>query len=58
ALPGLSTNVFKVIPLGSDERPIGTQEFVRSGLLGFLGPGGLLFVTGSREGLMQVAGRK
>ncbi|CAF4933395.1 unnamed protein product, partial [Rotaria socialis] len=57
-LPGLSTNVFKVIPLGSDERPIGTQEFVRSGLLGFLGPGGLLFVTGSREGLMQVAGRK
>ncbi|CAF1087326.1 unnamed protein product [Adineta ricciae] len=58
ALPGLSTNAFKVIPLGSDERPIGTQEFVRSGLLGFLGPGGLLFVTGSREGLMQVAGRK
>ncbi|CAF0720628.1 unnamed protein product [Rotaria sp. Silwood1] len=58
ALPGLSTNIFKVIPLGSDERPIGTQEFVRSGLLGFLGPGGLLFVTGSREGLMQVAGRK
>ena len=38
ALPGLSTNTFKVIPLGSDERPIGTQEFVRSGLLGFLGP--------------------
>jgi acyl-CoA synthetase (AMP-forming)/AMP-acid ligase II len=38
SLPGLSTNTFKVIPLGSDERPIGTQEFVRSGLLGFLGP--------------------
>lgn len=38
SLPGLSSSTFKVIPLGSDERPIGTQEFVRSGLLGFLGP--------------------
>jgi acyl-CoA synthetase (AMP-forming)/AMP-acid ligase II len=43
ALPGLSSNAFKVIPLGSDERPIGTQEFVRSGLLGFLGPVGFRF---------------
>ncbi|CAF1064496.1 unnamed protein product, partial [Didymodactylos carnosus] len=58
SLPGLSQNVFKVCPLGSDDRPIGTQEFVRSGLLGFLGPGGLLFVTGSRDGLMQIGGRK
>ena len=34
------------------------QDFVRSGLLGFLGPGGLVFVCGSREGLMTVTGRK
>lgn len=31
---------------------------MRSGLLGFLGPGGLVFVCGSRDGLMTVTGRK
>lgn len=32
--------------------------FVRTGLLGFVGPGGLVFVCGSREGLIQAGGRQ
>ncbi|KAL7012147.1 hypothetical protein ACKWTF_014657 [Chironomus riparius] len=39
-------------------KPIGDDPYVRSGLLGFLGPGGLVFVCGSRDGLMTVSGRK
>lgn len=39
-------------------KPIGEESYVRSGLLGFLGPGGLVFVCGSRDGLMTVTGRK
>ncbi|XP_047738270.1 disco-interacting protein 2 homolog C isoform X3 [Hyalella azteca] len=36
----------------------GGPYYVRTGLLGFLGPGGLVFVCGSRDGLMTVTGRK
>nr|XP_018897953.1 PREDICTED: disco-interacting protein 2 isoform X2 [Bemisia tabaci] len=57
-LPGLSNTTFKVQPLLSDGQPLSDQEYVRSGLLGFLGPGGLVFVCGSRDGLMTVTGRK
>nr|CAD7602831.1 unnamed protein product [Timema genevievae] len=57
-LQGLTNNSFRVIPLQSDGKPLGELEFVRSGLLGFLGPGGLVFVCGSRDGLMTVTGRK
>ncbi|XP_070495402.1 disco-interacting protein 2-like isoform X4 [Chironomus tepperi] len=39
-------------------KPIGDDPYVRSGLLGFLGPGGLVFVCGSKDGLMTVSGRK
>lgn len=39
-------------------KPISEEMYVRSGLLGFLGPGGLVFVCGSRDGLMTVTGRK
>jgi acyl-CoA synthetase (AMP-forming)/AMP-acid ligase II len=40
-------------------KPIGDDlQYVRSGLLGFLGPGGLVFVCGSKDGLMTVTGRK
>ena len=39
-------------------KPIGEETYVRSGLLGFLGPGGLVFVCGSKDGLMTVTGRK
>ena len=57
-LQGLTANQFKLIPHGSDNLPIGNQEFVRSGLLGFLGPSGLVFVCGSKEGLIEVSGRR
>ncbi|XP_067013828.1 disco-interacting protein 2 isoform X5 [Anabrus simplex] len=57
-LQGLTNNTFRVQPLHSDGKPLGEAEYVRSGLLGFLGPGGLVFVCGSRDGLMTVTGRK
>ncbi|ELT90261.1 hypothetical protein CAPTEDRAFT_205040 [Capitella teleta] len=57
-LQGITNQIFKVVPLHSDGRPMGEQNFIRTGLLGFLGPGGLIFVCGSREGLMTVSGRR
>ncbi|KAG5885513.1 hypothetical protein JTB14_030250 [Gonioctena quinquepunctata] len=57
-LQGLSNSTFKVQPLAVDGKPISDAEYTRSGLLGFLGPGGLVFVCGSRDGLMTVTGRK
>ncbi|XP_046141641.1 disco-interacting protein 2 homolog C isoform X5 [Osmia bicornis bicornis] len=57
-LQGLTNNTFKVSPLQADGTPLGDVEYTRSGLLGFLGPGGLVFVCGSRDGLMTVTGRK
>jgi len=57
-LPGLTQTTFKVRPENEDGKTIGEAEFVRTGLLGFLGPGGLVFVCGSRDGLMTVSGRK
>ncbi|KAG7211522.1 hypothetical protein KM043_010788 [Ampulex compressa] len=57
-LQGLTNNTFKVSPLQADGSLLGDVEYTRSGLLGFLGPGGLVFVCGSRDGLMTVTGRK
>lgn len=57
-LQGLTNNTFKVSPLQIDGTALGDVEYTRSGLLGFLGPGGLVFVCGSRDGLMTVTGRK
>ncbi|XP_053593846.1 disco-interacting protein 2 isoform X5 [Microplitis demolitor] len=57
-LQGLTNNTFKVSPLQPDGTAVGDAEYARSGLLGFLGPGGLIFVCGSRDGLMTVTGRK
>lgn len=57
-LQGISKVVFGVSPVHSDGRPVGEQTFTRTGLLGFLGPGGLIFVCGSRDGLMTVTGRR
>ncbi|XP_039963154.1 disco-interacting protein 2 isoform X1 [Bactrocera tryoni] len=66
-LDGLTNTTFKVQPLLDDPdttkdesafKPITDDYYVRSGLLGFLGPGGLVFVCGSRDGLMTVTGRK
>ncbi|XP_077302081.1 disco-interacting protein 2 isoform X2 [Arctopsyche grandis] len=57
-LPGLTSSVFGVYPLDADAKAVGEQCYTRSGLLGFLGPGGLVFICGSRDGLMTVTGRK
>ncbi|XP_017842176.1 disco-interacting protein 2 isoform X2 [Drosophila busckii] len=71
-LDGMTNSTFKVQPLLEDPeqpkegggtilatpKPISEEYYVRSGLLGFLGPGGLVFVCGSRDGLMTVTGRK
>ncbi|XP_016844356.1 disco-interacting protein 2 homolog A isoform X3 [Nasonia vitripennis] len=57
-LQGLTNNNFKVQPLQAEGQPLGDVEYTRSGLLGFLGPGNLVFVCGSRDGLMTVTGRK
>ncbi|KAI5735570.1 hypothetical protein M8J77_020137 [Diaphorina citri] len=57
-LPGLSNTTFKVTPLLADGTALSQDTYTRSGLLGFLGPGGLVFVCGSRDGLMTVTGRK
>ena len=45
-------------PESEEGKPVGDTDYVRTGLLGFLGPGGLVFVCGSRDGLMTVSGRK
>ncbi|XP_076064398.1 disco-interacting protein 2 isoform X2 [Oratosquilla oratoria] len=58
-LQGLTNTTFHLQPLLPDNTPISENtHYVRTGLLGFLGPGGLVFVCGSRDGLMTVTARK
>ncbi|XP_069108520.1 disco-interacting protein 2 homolog C-like isoform X4 [Argopecten irradians] len=57
-LQGITSNTFQVQPFHGDGRSAGDKMYVRTGLLGFLGPGGLVFVCGSKEGLMSVSGRR
>ncbi|TRY76155.1 hypothetical protein DNTS_003790, partial [Danionella cerebrum] len=57
-LTGMSKNTFEVCPVASDGGLVSECVFVRTGLLGFVGPGRMIFVSGTLEGLMQVAGRK
>ncbi|CAL4058598.1 unnamed protein product [Meganyctiphanes norvegica] len=58
-LQGMTNTTFRVQPLLPDNTPVAEQAtYVRTGLLGFLGPGGLVFVCGSRDGLMTVTARK
>ncbi|MBN3321278.1 DIP2B protein, partial [Atractosteus spatula] len=57
-LPGVTKNTFEVIPVNSSGAPVGDIPFVRSGLLGFVGPGSLVFVVGRMEGLLMVSGRR
>lgn len=42
----------------SSGAPISEYPFIRTGLLGFIGPGGLVFVVGKMDGLMVVSGRR
>ncbi|XP_067218089.1 disco-interacting protein 2 homolog C isoform X1 [Chanodichthys erythropterus] len=57
-LTGMSKNTFEVCPVACDGGLVSECVFVRSGLLGFVGPGGMIFICGTLEGLMQVGGRK
>uniref|UniRef100_A0A8B9ZZP1 Disco interacting protein 2 homolog B n=1 Tax=Anas zonorhyncha TaxID=75864 RepID=A0A8B9ZZP1_9AVES len=57
-LAGLTKNTFEVIPVNSAGSPVGDVPFVRSGLLGFVGPGSLVFVVGKMDGLLTVSGRR
>lgn len=51
-------SVVQVCPVACDGGLVCDCVFVRSGLLGFVGPGGMIFISGTLEGLMQVGGRK
>ncbi|KAF5879793.1 disco-interacting protein 2 B-A-like isoform X3, partial [Clarias magur] len=57
-LLGVTKNTFEVIPVNAGGAPIGEIPFVRSGLLGFVGPGSLIFVVGKIEGLLTVSRRR
>uniref|UniRef100_A0A4W6DF80 Disco-interacting protein 2 homolog Ba n=1 Tax=Lates calcarifer TaxID=8187 RepID=A0A4W6DF80_LATCA len=57
-LPGVTKNTFEVIPVNQAGTPIGEITFTRTGLLGFVGPGSLVFVVGKIEGLLMVSGRR
>uniref|UniRef100_A0A8C5U7A0 Disco interacting protein 2 homolog B n=1 Tax=Malurus cyaneus samueli TaxID=2593467 RepID=A0A8C5U7A0_9PASS len=57
-LAGVTKNTFEVIPVNSSGSPVGEVPFVRSGLLGFVGPGSLVFVVGKMDGLLTVSGRR
>uniref|UniRef100_A0A8D0B0K4 Disco interacting C n=1 Tax=Sander lucioperca TaxID=283035 RepID=A0A8D0B0K4_SANLU len=55
-LAGMTKNTFEVrVNTGA---PIGEFPFTRTGLLGFIGPAGLIFVAGKMDGLMVVGGRQ
>ncbi|ELV10854.1 Disco-interacting protein 2 like protein B [Tupaia chinensis] len=57
-LAGVTKNTFEVIPVNSVGSPVGDVPFIRSGLLGFVGPGSLVFVVGKMDGLLMVSGRR
>ncbi|PWA18113.1 hypothetical protein CCH79_00003946 [Gambusia affinis] len=57
-LTGMTKNTFEVYPVSSGGGLISEYAFVRTGLLGFIGPGGLAFITGKMDGLIMVSGRR
>ncbi|CAL9688536.1 unnamed protein product [Knipowitschia caucasica] len=57
-LSGMTKNTFEVLPLSDVGSPLGDVPFTRTGLLGFVGPAGLVFVAGKMDGLMVVGGRR
>ncbi|XP_069509549.1 disco-interacting protein 2 homolog B isoform X2 [Ambystoma mexicanum] len=57
-LAGVSKSTFEVTPVNAAGSPVGEAPFIRSGLLGFVGPGSLLFVVGKIDGLLMVSGRR
>ncbi|XP_075708036.1 disco-interacting protein 2 homolog B isoform X1 [Rhinoderma darwinii] len=57
-LSGVTKNTFEVLPVGATGTPIGETPFTRTGLLGFVGPGNLVFVVGKMDGTLLVSGRR
>ncbi|XP_037389927.1 disco-interacting protein 2 homolog C isoform X10 [Pygocentrus nattereri] len=57
-LSGMTKNTFEVFPMNSSGAPVSEYPFTRTGLLGFVGPGGLVFIAGKMDGLMVVSGRR
>ncbi|KAM6971180.1 disco-interacting protein 2 homolog C-like isoform 9-T12 [Tautogolabrus adspersus] len=57
-LTGMTKNTFEVYPVSASGGLISEYAFVRTGLLGFIGPGGLCFITGKMDGLIMVSGRR
>ncbi|XP_034001484.1 disco-interacting protein 2 homolog C-like [Trematomus bernacchii] len=57
-LTGMTKNTFEVYPVGPSGGLVSDYAFVRTGLLGFIGPGGLVFITGKMDGLIMVSGRR
>ncbi|XP_036939167.1 disco-interacting protein 2 homolog C isoform X2 [Acanthopagrus latus] len=57
-LAGMTKNTFEVFPTSNIGAPISEFPFTRTGLLGFIGPGGLIFVAGKMDGLMVVGTRR
>uniref|UniRef100_A0AAY4EUV8 DMAP1-binding domain-containing protein n=1 Tax=Denticeps clupeoides TaxID=299321 RepID=A0AAY4EUV8_9TELE len=55
-LSGMTKNTFEVST--GNGAPISEYPFTRTGLLGFVGPGGLVFIAGKMDGLMVVSGRR
>lgn len=45
-------------PLDEQEKPVSQGTYVRSGLLGFVGEGGLVFICGTMDGLINIVGRR
>ncbi|XP_008402147.1 disco-interacting protein 2 homolog A isoform X10 [Poecilia reticulata] len=57
-LPGMTKNIFETIPLKPSGVSISDRTFIRTSLLGFVGPDNLVFVVGKIDGLMVVSGRR
>lgn len=57
-LSGLTNSIFRESPKHDELAVYDNQTFVRTGLLGFIGPGSLVFVCGTKDSLMQVSGRR
>ncbi|KAG8559324.1 hypothetical protein GDO81_017305 [Engystomops pustulosus] len=57
-LHGITKNIFETTPLTANGDPVSSQPFIRTGLLGFIGPERLVFVVGKVDGQMVISGRR
>uniref|UniRef100_UPI00358FAC1C disco-interacting protein 2 homolog C-like n=1 Tax=Myxine glutinosa TaxID=7769 RepID=UPI00358FAC1C len=57
-LPSLTKQIFELLPVNAVGAPFCENSFVRSGLLGFMGMGGNVFVVGREDSMLNVIGRR